>query len=478
MVPPVPLRVMPGCDRNGLSMERPGRSKLARAAFWLCVLAALVLPIAASLVLSFVPAKKYEGTVWMILDASRGSQTVAGVDDRRSGNEVVTYDQLLRTQLLIAGSDVVVRKAVQDLLPARLYPDLPATKGASPSEIENIEAGVARGNVILSLEPNTFVFKLAFRHPNAAMAARFANLLAGEFLARRSALYSNEGDVDFFKSQEQRFNDELRAASKSLDEFGRQYSIYSVPEQRKLLLERRATAAKDAADNATQIAKVESELNSLRTQMVALRGKITLPPEIFGDTSRVSGTRAARPSDVISDDPPLLNIKIYQESAARLVSANSELEGLRATRVQRADVLKQIDAELQALATHESTYNTLRRGVSQAEGAIDNLSKRASEARVNNAWRSNEAFSSAQILQPASVPAVPASPRPALYIPVGLIIGVFASLLLLFTGRRFGFVGLKFVPDALMHDQVPNNRVPPEPVYAMRPSVRTGLGVS
>lgn len=447
-------------------------------AFWLCVLAALVLPIAAALVLSFVPAKKYEGTVWMILDASRGSQTVAGVDDRRSGNEVVTYDQLLRTQLLIAGSDVVVRKAVQDLRPARLYPDLPIPKGADQNDIDSIEAGVARGNIILSLEPNTFVFKLAFRHPNPVMAARFANLLAGEFLARRSALYSNEGDVDFFKSQERRFNDDLRTASKALDEFGRQYSIYSVSEQRRLLLERRATAAKDAADNATQIAKVESELNSLKTQMIALRGKITLPPEIFGDASRLSGTRAPRASDVISDDPPLLNIKIYQESAARLVSANAELEGLKATRAQRADVLRQIDAELQALATHESTYNTLRRTVSQAEGAIDNLSKRASEARVNNAWRSNESFSSAQVLQPASVPGAPSSPRPMFYIPLGVAAGLFGSLLLLFAGRRFGFVRLKFLPDALLEDQAPNTRIVPEPVYAVRPSVRTGLGVS
>jgi polysaccharide biosynthesis transport protein len=453
-------------------MERWFRDEVWRSLFRWGALAALVLPIVAALVLSYVPSKKYEGTVWMILDASRGSQTAIGIDDRRSGNEVVTYDQLLRTQLAIAGSDDVVRKAVGAFRPARLYPELPQPEGAG-LDLDRAEAAIARSSMVLSLEPNTFVFKLAFRHKDPVVAARFANLLAAEFLAKRSALYSNEGDVDFFKAQEVRFNDELRAASKAFEEFGRRFSIYSVPEQRKLLLERRAAAAKEASDNATQIARVESELNSFKVQMVALRGRTSLPPEIFGE--RTSATqRPNRTADILSDDPPLLNIKIYQDSAARLVAANAELEGLRATRAQRTEVLRQIDADLQALSANEATYNALRRAVTQAEAAIDNLSKRAGEARVNNAWRSNEAFSSAQVLQQAAVSPNPVSPRPALFIPAGIIAGVFASLLILFAGRRLGFVALPHIPDALMQDLGPAEHRSHQTVGSLTRSARAG----
>ncbi|MHC2018721.1 GumC family protein [Methylobacterium sp. CM6247] len=430
---------------------------------------ALILPIIAAFVLSYIPSKRYEGVVWLILDVSRGSQTVAGIDERRSGNEVVTYDQVLRTQLAIAGSDDVVRRAVEHMRPARLYPELLAGD-VSEAEFDRTEAAAARANMILSLEPNTFVFKLAFRHRDPVLAARFANLLATEFLVRRSSLSSNSGDVDFFKAQEARFNDDLRVGSTAMEEFGRRFSIYSITEQRRLLLERRAFAAKEASDNATQVARVESELNSLKVQITALRRQTTLPPEIFGEpTQATSAARTTRSVDILSNDPPLLNIKIYQESAAKLVSANAELEGLKATRAQRVEVLKQIDADLQKLGSNEATYNALRRAVSQAEAAIENLTKRAGEARVNNAWRSNEAFSSAQILQAASVPSAPVSPKPALYIPAGVIVGIFASLVVLFAGQRLGFLSLGFarigvIPDAIARDQAPVGLDPVEPV--------------
>jgi uncharacterized protein involved in exopolysaccharide biosynthesis len=442
------------------------RNERLAAAFKLAAIVVFILPIAAAAFLSFSLTKKYEATVWMILDASRGPQSVAGTDDRRSGNEVVTYDQLLRTQLAIAGSDDVVLKAVQGMRPTRLYPAILAGDGTQ-AEVEATEAELARNSIGLSLEPNTFVFKLAFRHKDPVIAARFANMLAQTFLSRRSSLYSNAGDVDFFKLQENRFNDELHEASKALDAFERQYSIYSVSEQRRFLLERRSLAAKEASDNATQVARVESELYSLKTQMLALRGRITLPPEIFGvKASAAAEAGAVRAADILSKDPPLLNIKIYQDSAARLVSANAELEGLKATEIQRGSILADIDAELQALASQEATYNRLQRAVAQAEAAIINLSKQAGEARINNAWRSNEAFSSAQVLQAASTPKAPVSPRPGVYLSIGLIVGVFASLLTLFTGQRLGLFSLGFVrrilPHEVLNDQAEVGRVSSE----------------
>lgn len=440
--------------------------------FKLAALAGLILPIVAAAILSFVPSKKYEGVVWMILDASRGSQTVAGIDDRRGGNEVVTYDQLLRTQLTIAGSDDVVRKAIESMRPQRLYPELPAPEGGEAALVLR-DTAIARANMGLSLEPNTFVFKISFRHRDPVIAARFANALAAEFQSRRSALYSNEGDVDFFKAQEKRFVEDLRTSSKALEEFGQRFSIYSVSSQRTLLLERRSIAAKEQADNATQIARLDSELNSLRQQMLALRSRMTLPPEIFGD-ARSPAVRPGRAGDMLSNDPPLLNVNIYKDSAARLVAANAELEGLKATQGHRIEVVKQIDADLQSLSANEAAYNSLSRAVAQAEAAIDNLTKRAGEARVNNAWRSNEAFSTAQILQAASPSVSPVSPRPAIFMPAGIIAGLFCSLLTLFVGHRLGLVSLGFVgrlvPRALIEDQAPVGRVPLEQVQTIRPA--------
>ncbi|PSC03134.1 hypothetical protein SLNSH_20610 [Alsobacter soli] len=380
---------------------------------------ALSLPIALAAALSYLPAKRFEASTLILLDGSRGSVALVGSEDRRGGNEVITYDQVLKTQLSIAGSEDVIRKAVAAVGPGRLL----ATQDFAPdSDVTAAAFAVAKANSIFTVEPNTFILKIAFRHGDPAMAARFANQLASEYLARRTALYRNQGDVDFFREQEKRFNDDLHAAAAALDVFSREKRIYSISEQRRLLLQARAAAAKELDDNATQVARAESELNSLKYQLSSLRKNITLPVEIFGESNLAP--RGPKRDEALSNDPPLLNVKIYQESAARLVAMNADLAGLRATASLRSNEMSRIEAQLDQLAANEATFEDLQRRVTQASGYIENLAKRAGEARINDAWRSNEAFSTAQVIQSATVPGSPNFPRPMLFMALGVTCGL------------------------------------------------------
>ncbi|NNM71274.1 hypothetical protein HJG44_02550 [Enterovirga sp. DB1703] len=383
-------------------------------------------------VAAFVPSKRYQATAWIIVDASRQSQAVSvSPEERRGGNEVITYDQVLRTQLSIAGSEEVVRRAIQGLRPVRLYPEL-------PEDATDAEYLMARGNLGLAVEPNTFVVKISFRHKDPVLAARFANEVASKYRDRRSELIGNEGAVDFFRKEEERFKNELQSASAKLEEFARKTGIYAVGEQRKLLLEARYHSAKELAENENQIARASSELDSLRFQMRALRRRTTLPPEIFGEGSNPAAARQPRRDEILSDEPPLLNVKIYQDSAAKLVAANAELEGLRATQAKRLEDLRKMDEQLAQLAANEAQFTSLRRSVSLAEAYIENLAKRADEAKINNSWRSNEAFSSAQLLQSATVPLGPSFPNPVLFMGAGLLAGVFASGSIAYFAKVFG----------------------------------------
>ncbi|MBQ0820530.1 hypothetical protein KBI52_09980 [Microvirga sp. HBU67558] len=425
-----------------------------RLAWGFAILTAFILPLGLAAALSFLPSRRFEAATWIMVDASRGTQAFASSEAQRAGNELITYDQVLKTQLSIAGSEDVVRKALAAMLPVRLYPELLSPSETAQTEpagdtvdsqtyrrqpaLEDREYAAAVANLKLSVEPNTFILKIAFRHKEPILAAKFANALAAEFLARRSALYSNQGDVDFFKAQEARFNRDLREANVALEKFSRETGVFDAAVQRNLLLEARAHAAKEIADNAMRIARAESALDSLKRQIFALRSRTTLPPEIFGETNGPTADKGTSRDNPLASDPPLLNIKIYQDAAAKLVEANTELAGFKAIEARHAEDLRRLDGELAKLAESEAKFNSLRRSVTQAEGYIDNLSKRAGEAQINSAWRSNEAFSSAQILQAATVPLAPAFPNPPVFLAGGTLVSIFLSLSVFFLSRNIG----------------------------------------
>lgn len=391
---------------------------------------AFVAPVAMASIVSFVPSKRYSATAYIIVDASRGNQAITSSEERR-GNEVIQYDQVLKTQLSLAGSEDVIRNAIEALKPTRLYPDAFVTM--SEQEQTNSDFLRARSDVSFAIEPNTFVLKFTYRNKDPVVAARFANQLANEYLTRRAALTANSGAVEFFKSQEVRYNEDLKQANDALTTFSMKKKVYSVAAQRDLLLKARAQAAKDLSDNAIHILRAESELNSLRTQISSLRAQTTLPSSIFGDYPKTAVAR----DTTLQNDPPLLNIRIYQESAAKLVTANAELAGLKATADRRAEDLRLLDRELDNLAQTEGVFNRLTQAVRQTQSVIENLYQKMGEARINTAWRSNEAFSSAQVFQNATTPLSPSFPLPMMFMGAGIFAGIFCSATVLYFAKVF-----------------------------------------
>jgi uncharacterized protein involved in exopolysaccharide biosynthesis len=163
---------------------------------------------------------------------------------------------------------------------------------------------------------------------------------------------------------------------------------------------------------------------------------MTLPPEIYGPTTPSSqDPKTAKSSDTFAADPPLLQIKLYQDMAQNLVASNAELAGLRSQEGQQLRDLLQIEDQLQQIATLEAEFNDLRRAISDGERYLESFSRKAADAEINDAWRSNESSTGAQILQSATVAAGPAFPNPKLFMGLGLITGLFLFGAMIFLSR-------------------------------------------
>ena len=172
-----------------------------------------------------------------------------------------------------------------------------------------------------------------------------------------------------------------------------------------------------------------AEIASIRYQLSVLKSRITLPPEIFGQTSQTGfgkDTPPVKSNDALWTDPPLLHVKLYQETAQKMVDANIEHAGLIGLLERQQGEVATIDATLNNLAANEPEFSRLKRTVNDATANLNVYIRKLSEAKTDNAWRSNEGLSNVQIMQSAGEP-TRSTPKPTLVVAFGVFLGLLVS---------------------------------------------------
>ena len=266
------------------------------------------------------------------------------------------------------------------------------------------------------------------------VAANFANAVAQTFVDRQLALQSKPGAAEFFQNQWKRFDEEVKRASDELETFSISTGTYAADEQRQLLLRRLSDLSTAAALNRGSIADKAGQRQSLADQLRKL-APVARSPYVSALVDTLSVDRSApapRTSDsrIIDDrssDPPLLLIKVYQESMAGLFKVNSDLAGAQNLQRQQVDEVANLTAELALLSENEQKFLRLKRAVAQATLNADLYERRMVEEQINAA--SNAAkFSSIKVLQQATIPLKPVFPNYTLVAALGVMLGGAAGL--------------------------------------------------
>lgn len=282
-------------------------------------------------------------------------------------------------------------------------------------------------------EPNSDIIRIAYRHKDPVVASDFSNAVAQAFVDRQIALYGRPGAAEFFMRQRQRFDDELKAASEELEKFAVSTSTYSAEEQRQLLLKRlsdlSAAQALTRGSISDRVGQRQSLADSLRKLAPVARSPYvsalvdTLSPD------RASGSRVgdSRVLDDRSSDPPLLLVKVYQDSMVALFKINSDLAGAQSMQKQQADEIAKLTVELNGLSQNEQQFATLKRAVTQATFNSDLYAKRMVEEQIN-AESSAAKFSSVKVLQRSTEPLRPVFPNYPILTLAGAFVGGLAGL--------------------------------------------------
>jgi len=140
-------------------------------------------------------------------------------------------------------------------------------------------------------------------------------------------------------------------------------------------------------------------------------------------------------TEIRNSDPPLLLVRVYQDTVQMLVRTNVDLTGLRSLSARQQAELETIGRDLELLSAKETDYARLKQNVDVASHSSELFARKVVEQEVDAATLSAQQFSRLQVAQEATIPLRPNSPRATVYLAGGVLAGLLSisAIMLLLT---------------------------------------------
>jgi uncharacterized protein involved in exopolysaccharide biosynthesis len=318
------------------------------------------------------------------------------------------------------------------------------------------------GRVSVEVVPDSNIIEVSFRSSDALLARDVCNAIVAEYLAQRSQK-TPAGAEQFFLAQSRKMADDLRAHEGSVDVLERQLSVYSVDEQRKLILGSMAATDDRLKDTRTNIARLSRKAALLPEQLASEPETITTSTDVNRnpafdlvnqrlvelELSRVKLLEQYQPTSQViqgideqikvarqiqSSVPKTLDGSatrainpVRQNLRAELLGVESELAALQAQERALDRSLAAYRADLDRLGQNALKINDSRRQIAAEEQAYSIYLKNQEQARVTDAMESSD-LNDLRVVDQAPLPLHAIAPRPRIYLGVAFA----ASLLMAF----------------------------------------------
>lgn len=410
--------------------------------YWLISAAVFVLGILSAVLLHALLDTKYEATASLLIDNGKQS-------DANQGSDSV----FVNSQIELLNSELVLRSAIEKVGDGKLYPRGPDSEfsqllaylGMPQKKVNNGDRAykLAARALKVQLEPRTSMIRVNYRHEDPRLAASFVNGLTESYLSKYRALYTQAGAADFLHGEVDQLQRKVATAAGVLGAFVAANRTYSIDEQKKLLLTRQSDLAKSMATVRTELAQKQEELRVVEEQISQLKPNAARASQARDPSKPPPEAAVPLPynRNLFGDDPPLLLVKLYQETTQQFLTLKMTIAGLRAAESAHTAELDNVAKDLATLAGLEAETNRLKRQLGTAEQELAEITSRAGEKRIAAAMTENN-LSAIKIAQPASVPFETAGRSVWLFLAIGsflsalIAVGVACALQLISAYRN------------------------------------------
>jgi uncharacterized protein involved in exopolysaccharide biosynthesis len=424
-------------------------------------------------VLSFVLPPTYEAQSSILVKFGRENlyRPEAGNNGPIISMNQPSPEETLNSEIEILTNEDLADKVITAIGVGKLYPGLVeppswlstvrmffAPKGVTPKDLAIIKfgkkltvEGVKKSNVI----------DVSFQHKDPRLAAQVVNLLLDYYKEKHLQVYSDTKS-SFLEQQLAEYSQKLTTSEDALQTFKQTQSVYSLDQQRNLMLGQRMEMDTAYKGTQTNIQELQEKLRSLKAQSRAIaeddntftfseQGKILTdakaklldlqlkehdllikykeesPPvkDVRKDIQMTKDFLAAQEKDVTS------KVKtgnlVYQETEKERIKAEAELRAQEAKLASLGPQIARVDSELKNFDRQEKQFQDLKRETATNEHDYLTYKEKWEEARISDDMNLKK-MANISIIQAAVAPTKPVKPKKFLNIALSIVLGAISAL--------------------------------------------------
>ena len=294
----------------------------------------------------------------------------------------------------------------------------------------------------VNIEAKSNLIRVSFVNPNPDTAAEFVNAVVSAYLDEYKQLYADTDTAAFLDRQIQDTSERLTQAEQRLTAFSTGNQIYSLSVQRDALLARLSQLNGAVAETKAALAQKTSEQTSVETQLAQLRPQIMTSEQLVSahlDQAKFSPGKDVERSALVSD-PPILLVKVYQETAQLIITRAMEKDGLTASLRQQMAGLDATQQKLDVLAQKEAQFNSFTTAVANLRQDLSMLLDKAREEKLRTAMSIRD-LSNVRVASKATPSPIPVGPSIATLM-AGFGVALMLSFLLMLIREVRSLVGV------------------------------------
>jgi uncharacterized protein involved in exopolysaccharide biosynthesis len=332
------------------------------------------------------------------------------------------------------------------------------------------------GSLKVEAIPKSNVVRLQFRHPEPELAAHTVNTLLDTFKAKRLEVFSGPKS-SFLEEQMIHYRDQLRESEQRFESFRQEHGVYSLDQQRSLLLSQRSALDTELKATQNRIEEASKKLSSLQDQqkriseMVPLGSDSERVPVVDDAKSRLLALQL-KEQELLSkyreESQIVKNVReekkvvedflsrvsndrttrtrsgknpVYEQLQLEIVRTTAEHNALNAKRATIETQAVQLDKDLRNLDLRDKELQQIERDIKNTRQNYETYLGRSEEARISGEM-DQQKMVNISVIESASVPTRPVLPRKTLNILLAMVFGAAAGLGLAFLVEylRSGFL--------------------------------------
>lgn len=383
----------------------------------------------------------------------------------------LNQEEVTNSEIQILKNRDLIEKVITTLKLESVYPEL---SKRSPARVRPLDMAIERFENDLTVEGmrKTNVINVSFRHPDPQTAARAVNLLVELFKEKHLQVFSDPKS-SFLETQLMTYDKKLRESESRLQEYKQKAGVFSLEEQRTLLLTQRNeldTALKGTrhtiselykriASQKQQLARIaagparytsterdriiveaKSKLLTLQLNEQELLKKYTENNRLVVNARReiqmVKDFLRDQESDIVAKVKT--GNQVYQSTELELNKAETELNAQKGKAQALNQQLAEVDGEIRALDASEKNMQTLKRDLLLNEKNYQTYLEKAEEARITVDMNRLK-LANISVIQKATPPVEPVSPKKLLNAVLGIVVGALAGLGLAFLSESSSY---------------------------------------